>query len=195
MTNQRVDPTSSESLKTKVKNFLKIRDDHKPITFTKVDEETFEIDASLEVAWLPEERFGYKELRNRIEPWLTSLFQSEHLSLLVGSGLTHAIHRLATGENAAGMSVLTFSRYSNEINQAAAKSAEAAGRKNGNLEDQIRIANELLRGLEILQKNDEADTLRKQIQTGMLDFAKSILKSEEELPVQLTALARKLSTP
>ena len=32
-----------------------------------------------------------KQLRSKIEPWLTAVFQSEHLSLLIGTGLTTAI--------------------------------------------------------------------------------------------------------
>jgi hypothetical protein len=32
-----------------------------------------------------------KGLRKKIEPWLTAIFQSEHLSLLAGSGLTSAV--------------------------------------------------------------------------------------------------------
>ena len=32
-----------------------------------------------------------KKLRPRIEPWLTAVFQSEHLSLLLGTGLTTGI--------------------------------------------------------------------------------------------------------
>ena len=32
-----------------------------------------------------------KKLRNVIEPWLTAVFQSEHLSLLTGTGLTTGI--------------------------------------------------------------------------------------------------------
>jgi len=35
-------------------------------------------------------------LRKHIEPWLTSLFQSEHLSLLVGSGLSYAVQGIAS---------------------------------------------------------------------------------------------------
>ena len=31
------------------------------------------------------------KLRSIIEPWLTAVFQSEHLSLLIGAGLTTAI--------------------------------------------------------------------------------------------------------
>ncbi len=158
-------------------NVLKVRDDHMPVQFS-ADGAKFKLQAGFEASWLGSEEFGQKELRSRIEPWLTSLFQSEHLSLLAGSGLTHAVHYLAAGKGAAGMGALALSNHQTEIDQAAEKAAEAAGRKKGNLEDQLRIANELLRGLEILQKDSEAEALRKELQTGMQAFAQSILSSE-----------------
>lgn len=159
-------------------NTLKTRDDHLPLRFT-AEGDAFELQDGSQATWLPGKTFGRKELRNRIEPWLTSLFQSEHLSLLAGSGLTHAVHYLAAGKSAASMGGLALSRHQTEITQAAEKTAEVAGREKGNLEDQLRVANELLRGLEILQQESEAEALRTELQTGMQDFAKSILKSEE----------------
>ena len=165
------------SKETKQLNTLKTRDDHRPVEFT-VDGDKFKLQAGMEPSWLNTEEFGYKELRSRIEPWLTSLFQSEHLSLLAGSGLSHAVHYLAAEQGAAGMSALTLSNHQTEINQAAEKAAVSAGRKKGNLEDQLRVANELLRGLEILQKDSEAKALREELQTGMQAFAQSILNSE-----------------
>lgn len=45
------------------------------------------------------------------------------------------------------MNALTLNNFNNEVNQAAKKSSEATGREKGNLEDQLRVANELLRGL------------------------------------------------
>lgn len=158
-------------------NTLKVRDDHKPLEFA-AEGDSFKLQAGSDASWLGSEVFGHKELRNRIEPWLTSLFQSEHLSLLVGSGLTHAVHYLAAGKGAAGMGALALSHYQAEITGAAKKAAEAAGREQGNLEDQLRVANELLRGLEILQKASEAEALRQELQTGMQAFAQSILESE-----------------
>lgn len=158
-------------------NTLKTRDDHRLLQFA-ADGDTFKLQAGSEASWLSGETFGHKELRSRIEPWLTSLFQSEHLSLLAGSGLTHAVHYLAAGKGAAGMGALTLSNHQAEIDHAAEKAAEAAGRRKGNLEDQLRIANELLRGLEILQKDSEAEALRAELQNGMQDLAKSILGSE-----------------
>lgn len=165
------------SKETKQLNTLKTRDDHRPIEFT-VDGDKFKLQAGMESSWLNTEEFGHKELRSRIEPWLTSLFQSEHLSLLAGSGLTHAVHYMAAEKSAAGMGSLTLSNHQSEIDQAAGNAAASAGRKKGNLEDQLRVANELLRGLEILQKDSEAEALREELQTGMQAFAQSILSSE-----------------
>lgn len=162
------------------KNVIKVRDDATPVWFSGGDGK-YKLDENPEVSWLNSNEFGNKDLRHRIEPWLTSLFQSEHLSLLVGSGLTHAMHYLAVGKGAAGMSALALDHYQAEINYASEKASDAAGRKKGNLEDQLRVANELLRGLEILQKDSESEALRKELQTGMQGFAQSILASEASI--------------
>ena len=159
-------------------NYIKVRDDREPIAFVST-ESGFTLGAGQEVSWVSNDAFTQKDLRSRIEPWLTSLFQSEHLSLLAGSGLTHAVHYLAAGEGAAGMNALTLSQYQAEIDNAAQIASEAAGREQGNLEDQLRVANELLRGLQILQKNNEASALQAELDAGMAAFAHSILKSEE----------------
>lgn len=160
------------------KNIVKVRDDHEPIKFEVVSGKvnTFKFCEGLNVSWA-KEKFTAKDLRDRIEPWLTSLFQSEHLSLLIGSGLTHAVHYLAAGRGAAGMSALSLSNYVDEINSKAKESSSKAGREDGNLEDQLRVANELLRGLEILD-NSEADSLRNELSEGMTRFSQSILESE-----------------
>jgi hypothetical protein len=161
-------------------NIVKARDDHYPVRFTATDErEKFQLCEGEEASWLTQgQTFGIKELRAHIEPWLTALFQSEHLSLLAGSGLTHAVHHLATGEPAAGMGEVALSIYAAEIKQAAEDSAKKSGREKGNLEDQLRAANELLRGLEILEKSDEAKTLISELHGALRNFAKSILQSE-----------------
>ncbi len=162
---------------TQPRNVLKVRDDPVPLRFD-VEGQTFKLQPGMAATWSSSGEFSRKDLRTRIEPWLTSLFQSEHLSLLAGSGLTHAVHYLAAGRGAAGMGALTLTNHQTHIDQAAEEAAEAAGRKKGNLEDQLRIANELLRGLAILQRNSDADALRNELQTGMQAFAQSILTSE-----------------
>ena len=161
-------------------NTLKVRDDNTPIHFEAAGEVgKFKLCEGTEASWLtPTQTFGTKELRSRVEPWLTALFQSEHLSLLAGSGLTHAVHRLATGKPAAGMGGATLVSYKDEIEKAAKEAAQRTGREAGNLEDQLRAANELLRGLEILGKSAEATTLRTELSSTLEAFSKSILESE-----------------
>jgi hypothetical protein len=164
-----------------MKNTLKVRDDHAPVCFEETAEKNgkFKLCQGAEASWLAEgETFAIKDLRSRVEPWLTALFQSEHLSLLAGSGLTHALHYLAAGRAAAGMGEVALSVYKDEINQAAEDAAKKAGREQGNLEDQLRAANELLRGLEILGKSAEAEKLRTELNSTLDKFAKSILQSE-----------------
>ena len=158
-------------------NIVKARDDHKPLRFGPSENQKFKLQEGSDASWVGSDAFEEKELRKHIEPWLTSLFQSEHLSLLVGSGLTHAVHILATGKIAAGMGTIPLSVHQEQINAAAEVSAKRAGRKKGNVEDQLRVANELLRGLEIIQ-NSKATTLRNELVEGMKGFAASILRSE-----------------
>ena len=165
-------------------NVVKVRNDDRPLYFGELENKKFKFQEGSEVSWADPEEVSQKELREHIEPWLTSLFQSEHLSLLAGSGLTHAVHHLATGKGAAGMGALTLVTQQDNINAAAGASASQAGRKKGNVEDQLRVANELLRGLEILQ-NNQADTLREELEVGMKTFAKSILKSETGIATAL----------
>lgn len=115
-------------------NTLKVRDDHRPICFGPTKKiNTFKRTPDSDASWVTGQEFGLNDLRNRVEPWLTSLFQSEHLSLLAGSGLTHAVHYLATSKAAAGMDAVKFSRYQDEIDGAAQDAAKGAGRAKGNL--------------------------------------------------------------
>ena len=171
---------------------LKSRDDQSPVLFssdnTEIKEEpTFKLSKGSKCSWHKEdEPFGPAQLRPRVEPWLTALVQSEHLSLLIGSGLTHATHYMGTGKALPGMNPGKFTILDSEITAGAKQSAAAAGRKDGNIEDQIRVANELLRGLEILATNDpeakkKADALAEEIKKLLADFATSILKGENGL--------------
>lgn len=165
------------------RNYLKVRDDREPFVFQQNETGDFLPYAGRTLPW-DEAKTSFKtqDLRGRIEPWLTSLFQSDHLSLLVGSGLTHAIHTLAQGSNATAMTTMCLSVHSEKINKMAVASSRKAGRAEGNIEDQLRTANELLRGLEILE-DSKADSLRKEIEGGLNAFAESILKSESGIVV------------
>lgn len=160
-------------------NIIKTRDDRELILVDK-DGKIQNIE---NCGWLPDNDGVVDKsiFRTRIEPWLTSLFQSEHLSLLCGSGITNAVSYLASASGGTTMGTTVFSQFNEEIQEAAVASAEACGRKEGNIEDQIRIANDLLRGLRILNQNTEADSLEKELNAIISAFAMSILESEKAI--------------
>ena len=174
---------------------LKTRHDHAPVFLDKTDlpkksDQLFKLHAESTCSWAKDsETFGPEKLRPRIEPWLTALAQSEHLSLLIGSGLTHAIHGMATGKPLSGMESITFDVFSDEISEEANRVAQAAQRDSGNFEDQIRAACELLCGLEIISPRrangtpDDAkvSALREAIKNNLESFAASILVGERNL--------------
>jgi hypothetical protein len=170
------------------KHILKTRDDKAPVEFVNSgDGGKFKLGEDVDCSWLAADaEFGSEKLRPRIEPWLTALFQSEHLALLAGSGLSHAVHHLATGNLLPGMSVATFTNYNAEISDKAKESATLAGRQEGNIEDQVRVVNELIRGLEILSSHNpdlEAplESLKTELKTVLGNFADSVLKGENGL--------------
>lgn len=160
-------------------NVIKTRDDRELIVVRK-DGKVLNME---DCSWLPdnENPVGNNVFRLRIEPWLTSLFQSEHLSLLCGSGITNAISSLAGAGYGTTMGEATFSNYKDQIESAARESAQSSGRQNGNIEDQIRAANDLLRGLKILQDNDNATKLEQELNSIISNFAKSILETENKI--------------
>lgn len=140
------------------------------------------------------------QLRIKIEPWLTALFQSEHLSLLIGTGITHAIHRQSTesaehphGEPPKGMSKIEFTVFSDQLERVATESAKKAGRGSSNIEDQIRVANELIRGLDIflsLQAEVQPEHIelikkvavfKSELDDGLCSFIKDVLETENNI--------------
>lgn len=174
--------------KTKIENANAILSDKGNVIKTRDDRELIMVDKDGKVTnpddcnWMPDDEIITKSVfRSRIEPWLTSLFQSEHLSLLCGSGITNSISYLAGASGGTTMAASTFTTYKDEIKVAAEASAKASGRKNGNIEDQIRTANDLLRGLRILKKDTEAKSLETELNSIINAFAKSILESEKAI--------------
>lgn len=168
---------------TNEKNILKIRD-NSIITLTKQDDK-FVIEEGQDPSWLNGTNqpsvLGLSELRNGIEPWLTSLFQSEHLSLLTGNGLSTAVQFLATGKGNSAMSGQDFdSIFEDMIVKSAKKSSAASGRGEENIEDAIRVTNELIRGLEILgydtdeSKKGDYEKLCEGLELQIKDFTNGI---------------------
>lgn len=129
------------------------------------------------------------KLREEVEPWLTALCQSEHLSLLTGAGLSSAVHNLAKGSAGAGMGGIKVTVFKEKIDRKAKEVAEKSGRGNPNIEDQIRTINELINGLEILLCGEKDDnkihgdlrTLKNDLKKGIDDFANDVLKAEKNI--------------
>lgn len=131
--------------------FLKLGDDQSPVQLDPYgDNGAFKVVG--DCVWAKsEDEITPDFLRTRIEPWLTALFQSEHLNLLVGSGLSSAVQQSATGKPPQGMGWITDLKVCKaEIDSYVTTTAKSSGRSDGNIEDQIRSINELIKGLEIL---------------------------------------------
>jgi hypothetical protein len=90
--------------------------------------------------------------RKHIEPWLSAVFQAEHLNLLLGSGFTSAVGYIA-GVGATGMAKVAFgTTYDTAIDAHAQATATAMKRGAANIEDPFRSALALLDGLALSTK-------------------------------------------
>ncbi len=120
------------------------------------------------------------ELREEVEPWLTALFQSDHLSVLVGAGLTTAIHQQITGGVPGGFANRSYAVFDDQIQYEAARVARATNRGTPNAEDQLRAALTLREGLRIFLASSESDrtrrlgAFRKQVTLLTKDISKAI---------------------
>ena len=160
-------------------NMLKVREDSSPLRL-----EQTEIDGAFLVSenpsWFPTgntDQILPSDLRQGIEPWLTSLFQSEHFSLLTGTGLSIAVQCLAGCNVENSMGAPTFETdCANRITTKATNIAKNNGRGNANIEDYIRVINDLLRGLEILEYNTATDATEKTMYDKLANDLKKIFQ-------------------
>ncbi|MDR1147862.1 MAG: SIR2 family protein [Spirochaetaceae bacterium] len=175
-------------------NILKVRDDDQVFKFKLDSEGKYKPPEDTDASWIEGGKITVQGLRKRIEPWLTALFQSEHLSLLIGSGLTKAIHKIATNgapsqNSATGMDTVSFDVYSDEIEKAVQESAKKSEREQGNIEDQIRVVNELLAGLEIIG-DPKKEKLSENLKNALRDFAISLLNTENNIATTVNETQR-----
>ncbi|MFA6084193.1 SIR2 family protein [Mucilaginibacter sp.] len=128
-----------------------------------------------------------KNWRPKIEPWLSAIFQTEHFSLLVGSGLTNALAYISKIDaQAMGRLTLTGEDYKDKITASANKSASAMERGEANLEDDFRVALELLKGYEILEDANQTG-LKTELNSELNKFIKNILSTEKAFKDQLSS--------
>ena len=125
----------------------------------------------------------------KVEPWLSALFQAEHLNLLVGSGLTAAIADAAQVQHV-DMSPAEFKcRFADAVTQAALQGAERLGRGQANIEDQARAVLDLIGGLRIFALGDD-DTGNQESRRAAA--AKLLLEWESELDRVLGSFLNKV---
>ena len=120
-----------------------------------------------------------KKLREKIEPWLTAVFQSEHLSLLTGTGLTLAISNIAKIESQAMGRIELDGELNQKIKTKADEEAKAMGRGEANIEDDFRVAIEFYKGLSVI-KSEKAETIKSKLNEEFSGFIENILKTENE---------------
>lgn len=118
--------------------------------------------------------------RKRIEPWLSTVFQSEHLSLLLGNGFTTGIAHEAGGKPVSMDLASLDCPHKDNVNTYAAKIAKAMGRGNPNIEDQLSAAMSLLSGLQILEDAHAASWMTA-IDNVLVSLLKDVLAAEKSI--------------
>ncbi|WP_342661759.1 hypothetical protein Rruber_05589 (plasmid) [Rhodococcus ruber] len=118
--------------------------------------------------------------RRRAEAWLAALLQSEHLSLLIGNGLSSAVGYM-TGSPPPSMQRSISDSPTDVLTkvQSHAKSTAQAMGRNSNLEDEIRSAMVLADGLAVLGQDHDEQAVRDAIESAMADLLKGVLKFEK----------------
>lgn len=129
-------------------------------------------------------------LRKSIEPWLTSVFQSEHFSLLLGSGFSNAVVVPASVEPADMGGVSWPTDLQSQIQNAADRLAKNSARGAPNVEDEIRAAMYLLEGLKVLG-DKRANEVDEAISSVLSDLEDRVLRVESDFRhAQVTARER-----
>lgn len=172
--------SNGHQLKTEDRQLLKIREMRDILEFdlsTEADGETA-LKPLKAAPGFEKQSYRPSDLRKNIEPWLTALFQSEHLSLLAGAGLTTAIHYDVTGQAPGGFSNRTYAAFDQQIQAEAMRSSQEMGRGEPNPEDQLRSALRIADGLRILvYKNADSEpwkTLKTELTTLETDIKTAI---------------------
>lgn len=138
------------------------------------------------------------ELKNEIEPWLSAILQSEHLSLLIGSGFTAAIqsllppkkqnHERDDGDTRVktGMEMQRFDPFHERIQAISTATAKTMNRGTPNIEDQLRVSLSLLSGLQILSDTGSVfkrqyDELLASINKALSAITNQVLDAEKDV--------------
>lgn len=133
-----------------------------------------------------DEEISSDDLKKEVEPWLSAIFQSEHLSVLIGSGLTSSVSFLAGVKPQEMWRLDLKSELAGKVKEKADKSAIEMKRGEANIEDDIRITLELINGLNIID-DPRAEILATELNDKLKLFIGSILSTENEFHKKLNA--------
>ena len=121
--------------------------------------------------------------RDRVEPYLAALLQTEHLNLLIGAGLTTGLARLAKFNDGPNMRAPLPLKDDllRQVEDAAKRFAEAAERGDEeNIEDRLRVAISAADGLRLIG-DTRADDLDTAIDSALETLRQSISATEAAL--------------
>jgi hypothetical protein len=120
--------------------------------------------------------------RRKLESWLAALLQSEHLSLLVGNGLSVGIGHVTGTLPPLMDQPLEAGAATDAIRAHARKTAARVGR-DPNVEDELRSALALAEGFDVLGDDAQRDDLLTAIDTLMTALTKEVLSFERTIQV------------
>lgn len=135
--------------------------------------------------------------RMKLEPWIATLVQSEHLNILVGNGLTTAVANLIDVQSVSMSSIPMDFKSSDRLETAIKKNAKTIGRETPTIEDQIRVLLDVIGGLTILAvgegegPNNSRKCLgdcRKELDKILHNLIDNILNTEREINKKLFSI-------
>jgi hypothetical protein len=123
-----------------------------------------------------------RDARKQIEPWLSAVFQSEHLNVLIGNGLTTAV------AYAAGVPPVPMAfqlpepalQFTNEVMEDATASSRRLGREQPNIEDFIRVVNQALPGLRFSHPT-VAESWKSTLDDNLTTLINAVLTTERQI--------------
>ncbi|WP_081975420.1 SIR2 family protein [Modestobacter caceresii] len=115
--------------------------------------------------------------QRKIESWFAALLQIEHVTLLVGNGLSMAVGAVLNAWPPTMKQSLDAGEATQSIKAHAARSAKIAGR-DPNLEDEIRSALSLIQGYEVLGEEAKAHEVQDAVDAAMTKFIGQVLTFE-----------------
>lgn len=148
-----------------------------PDNYYRVESQDHDAD---DLAREPDSEVVVSAHRKRIEPWLSAIFQSEHLNLLLGSGFSIGIARAAEVQPASMAQADIDPNFDAVINAAAARDARVMGRGETNLEDQLRAAISLEGGLSVLGDERLGD-FSSNLSRSIANFVNSVIRMESDI--------------